>query len=115
MSRTNREGGGRPTGIPKLSDLREARRDLKFKLYIDVKMRSRSTGSVLGKSLEMSERGLSATLPFELPIGKVVALNLMLRIGNVNVHATVRDRNAFRHGLQFLEPKPALRLIQENC
>jgi hypothetical protein len=27
----------------------------------------------------------------------------------------VRDRNAFRHGFQFVEPNPALHLIRENC
>ena len=88
---------------------------MRFKLYIDVKIQSQSMSSVLGRTLEISERGLSATLPLELPIGEVVALSLMLRIGNVNVHATVRDRNAFRHGFQFVEPNPALHLIRENC
>jgi hypothetical protein len=115
MSKPDREGGEAPTGIPKLDDLREARRDLRFKLYIDVEIRSRSMGSVLGRTLEISERGLSATLPVELPIGEVVELNLMLRIGHVNVHATVGNRNAFRHGFQFAEPNPALHLIRENC
>ena len=115
MAKTNREGGRTPTGTLKSGHLREARRDLRFKLYIDVKIQSHSMGSVLGRTLEVSERGLSATLPLELPIGEVVALSLMLRIGNVNVHATVRDRNAFRHGFQFVEPNPALHLIRENC
>jgi hypothetical protein len=72
-------------------------------------------GSVLGRTLEVSERGLSASLPVELPIRELVELNITLRIGHLNVDATVRDRNAFRHGFQFVEPNPALHLIRENC
>jgi hypothetical protein len=104
-----------PLRIPKIETLREARRDLRFKLGVDVTISSRSMGSVLGRTLEISERGLSASLPLELPITEVVELNLMLRIGHVNVRAMVRDRNAFRHGFQFVEPNPALHLIRENC
>lgn len=115
MSKLDRKGGEKPTESPKLGDLREARRDLRFKLYVNVTIRSHSKGWVLGRTLEISERGLSATLPLELPIGEVVTLDLTLRIGNMNVHATVRDRNAFRHGFQFLEPNPALHMIRENC
>lgn len=115
MSKFKRKGAEKPTGIPTIGDLREARRDLRFKLYVDVTIRSRSMGSVLGRTLEISERGLSASLPVELPIREVVELNLMLRIGHVNVLATVRDRNSFRHGFQFVEPNPALHLIRENC
>lgn len=115
MSKPDRECGEEPTGIPKVDDLREARRDLRFKLYVDLKIRSPSRGSVSGRTLEISERGFSATLPVELPIGEVVDLYIRLRIGHVSVRATVRDRNAFRHGFQFAEPNPALHLIRENC
>src|ERR1700675_4123718 len=115
MSKPSRECGAEPTVIPKLDDLSEARRVLRCKLYIDVKIHSLSMDSVLGRTLEISELGLSATLPVELPIGEIVELNLMLRIGHVNVHATVRNRKAFRHGFQFAEPNPALHLIRENC
>jgi hypothetical protein len=56
-----------------------------------------------------------ATLPDELPVGEVLELDLKLRIGRVYVRAAVRDRNAFRHGFQFVEPNPALHQIRENC
>jgi hypothetical protein len=115
MSKPNRKCGEEPTGIPRLDALREARRDLRFKLYVDVKIHSPSLGSVSGKALEISERGLSATLPVELPVGEVVELDVKLRIKRVNIRATVRNRNAFRHGLQFVEPNPAIHLIRENC
>jgi hypothetical protein len=115
MSKPNRKCEEDPTGIPRLDALREARRDLRFKLYIDVEIHSPSLGPVSGRTLEISEGGLSATLPVELPVGEVVRLDLKLRIGWVNIGATVRNRSAFRHGLQFVEPNPALHIIRENC
>ena len=105
----------RPPESPGVDALRETRRDLRFRLDVEVKIQSPSMGPVPGQTLDISDRGLSATLPVELPVEEVVELNLNLRIGVVNVHATVRNRNAFRHGFQFVEPNPALHLIRENC
>lgn len=114
MSKRDGEGGD-STGIPRLDAPREARQHLRFKMYVEVKIHSPSMGSVSGKTLEISERGLSATLPIELPVGEVVELEPKLRIGWVNVLAAVRDRKAFRHGFQFVEPNSSLHLIRENC
>jgi hypothetical protein len=115
MSKLDRKSGEKPTESPKVDNLRESRRDFRFKLYVDLKIRSLSMASVLGRTLDISERGLSATLPAELPIGEIVDLYIRLRIGNVSVHATVSNKSAFRHGFQFVEPNPALHMIRENC
>jgi hypothetical protein len=115
MSKLDRKSGEKPTESPKVDNLRESRRDFRFKLYVDLQIRSPSMGSVSGRMLEISERGFSATLPVELPIGEIADLYIRLRIGNENVHATVINRSAFRHGFQFVEPNPALHMIRENC
>jgi hypothetical protein len=115
VAKPYREPAEEPTGIPRLDALREARRDLRFKLDVEVKIDSPSKGSVSGQTLDLSDHGLSATLPVELPVGEVVQLNFELRIRRVAVFATVRYRNGFRHGFQFVEPNPALHLIRENC
>jgi hypothetical protein len=99
----------------RLDTLRQARGDLRFRLYADVMIHSPSLGYVSGKTLDISERGLSATLARELPVGETVELEPKVRIGPVNVRATVRNRKAFRHGFQFVQPNPALHLIRENC
>jgi len=104
-----------PQLIPRLDALHENRRDLRFRLDVEVKIHSPSMGPVPGQTLDISERGLSALLPVELPLEEVVEVNLKLHIGRVNVRATIRNRNAFRHGFQFVEPNPALHLIRENC
>jgi len=115
MPKAHRRGGAGPIGIPRLDALLDARRDLRFKLHVAVKIDSPSKGSVSGKTLDLSDHGVSATLPIELPVGEVVELDLTLRIGRVNVRAAVRDRNALRHGFEFVEPNPAQHLIRENC
>jgi PilZ domain len=115
MSKPDRQRRDESIGIPRLDALREARRDLRFKLDVEVKIISPSKGSFSGQTLDLSDHGVSATLPFELPIGEVVELDFTWRIGRMNVFAIVRNRKEFRFGFEFVEPNPALHLIRENC
>jgi hypothetical protein len=78
-----------------------ARRHARFKLEVDVTVRSPTLGLIPGVSIEMSESGLSATLPVEVPIGETVDLRINLPLGSVDQRAVVRNRNAFRHGFEF--------------
>jgi hypothetical protein len=45
----------------------------------------------------------------------VVRLEFTLPLGEVEVHAVVRQRNAFRYGFQFLESSPAQDTIGRTC
>ena len=56
---------------------------------------------VRGHTVDISESGISAMLRVEVPIGEVVRLESELPDGPVEVHAMVRQRNAFRYGMQF--------------
>jgi len=100
MSKPYREPTEEPIGIPRLDALREARRDLRFKLDVDVKIDSPSKGSVSGQTLDLSDHGLSATLPVELPVGEVVQLNFNLPIARVAVFAS-RHRNVRKRRASF--------------
>jgi hypothetical protein len=115
MSKPYQEPAEEPTGIPRLDALREARRDLRFRLDVDVEIDSPSKGSVSGQTLDLSDHGLSATMSVELPVGEVVQLNFQLRLGRVAVFARMRNSNGYRHGFEFVEPNPAQHLIRENC
>jgi hypothetical protein len=112
---SERKGGDETIGIARLDALREARRDPRFRLDVDVKIDSPPMGSVSGRTLGLSDHGLSATLPVELPLLEVVQLNFVLRLGRVAVFATVRNRDRHRHGFQFVEPNPAQHLVRESC
>jgi hypothetical protein len=52
-------------------------------------------------SVEMSESGMSAILPVEVPLGETVGLRISFPLGSVEQGAVVRSRNAFRHGFEF--------------
>jgi hypothetical protein len=70
---------------------------------------------VRGHTVDISESGISAMLRVEVPIGEVVRLEFELPFGPVEVHALVRQRIAFRYGLQFVESSSGLEAIGRTC
>ena len=82
----------------------DARQHPRLKLDIDVKIYSRTSSRVMGRTVDISETGLAALLKIEIPLDKVVRLEFALPLGLVSVRALVRQRNAFRYGFQFVEP-----------
>jgi len=79
----------------------KTRRHARFKLEVDVTVRSPTLGLIPGMSIEMSESGMSAILSVEVPVGETVDLRINLPLGPVDRRAVVRNRNAFRHGFEF--------------
>jgi hypothetical protein len=79
----------------------KTRRHARFILEVDVTVRSPTLGLIPGMSIEMSESGMSAILPVEVPVGETVDLRINLPLGPVDRRAVVRNRNAFRHGFEF--------------
>jgi hypothetical protein len=65
--------------------------------------------------VDISENGVSAMLLTELTVGEVVRLEFTLPAGEVEVHALVRHRNAFRYGLQFVESGATNDVIRRTC
>ena len=65
--------------------------------------------------MDISQSGISAMLRVEIPLGEVVRLEFSLPNGEVEIHAVVRQRNAFRYGFQFLESSSAQDLIGRTC
>lgn len=81
----------------------EPRRYPRFKLNNEVRIRS-AKGFVPGRTVEISESGMSAVLPDELQIGEIVELSIRSAIGVATTRAVVKNRNVFRHGFEFLQP-----------
>jgi len=79
----------------------KTRRHARFNLEVDVTVRSPTLGLIPGMSIEMSESGMSATLPVEVPVGETVDLRINLPLGPADQRAIVRNRDAFRHGFEF--------------
>ncbi len=93
----------------------EARRHPRYKLEVDVRVYPRNAEVVRGHTMDISESGISAMLRVEVPVGEIVRLEFSLPLGEVEVLAMVRQRNAFRYGFQFVEPGSAQEIIVRTC
>jgi len=107
---------GKQSGASQTERLVDARQHSRFKLHVDVKIYSRISSVLTGRTLDISEAGLAAMLQIEVPLDQVVRLEFKLPLGGVSIRALVRQRNAFRYGFQFVEPdSDAQELINRFC
>jgi len=93
----------------------DARRHPRYKLDVEICVYARDCEVVRGRTVDISESGISAMLRIEVPVDEVVRLEFTLPTGDVEVHAMVRQRNAFRYGFQFVESSSAQDLIGRTC
>ena len=91
----------------------ENRRSPRIRLEIDVNIYSQKAGLVPGRTVDISESGIAAVLPVELPIGEVVRLEIRARLDPVTVGAVVRNRNVFRYGFRVRSARRGARIDQE--
>ncbi len=98
-----------------IGELVEARRYPRYKLYVEIRVYPRNAPVVRGYTVDISQSGISAMLTMEVPVGEIVRLEFSLPGGDVEVLATVRQRNAFRYGFQFLEARSAKDIIGRTC
>jgi len=102
-------------GISPRYEMVDARRHPRFKLEVDIRVYPRDCAVVRGHTVDISESGISAMLRVEVPVGEVVRLELTLPLGNVEAHAMVRQRSAFRYGFQFVEASSSQDIIGRTC
>jgi PilZ domain-containing protein len=92
----------------------------RFKLDVDVELHTRGGESLRGRTVDISESGISALLKVEIALDAVVEVEFSLPHfplagEKVNVLAVVRQRNAFRYGFQFADPDPTRGVIRRAC
>ncbi|HLZ42849.1 MAG TPA: PilZ domain-containing protein [Candidatus Sulfotelmatobacter sp.] len=93
----------------------DLRRHPRYKLEVDIRVYPHNGPVVRGRTADISESGISAILKIEVPVGEVVRLEFSLPLGDVEVHAMLRQRSAFRYGFQFVESSSAQDLIGRTC
>lgn len=93
----------------------DARQHPRYKLETPIRVYARNASVVRGHTVDISESGISAMLLVEVPVGEVVRLEFELPSGPVEAHAMVRQRNAFRYGLQFVESGAVHTAIARAC
>jgi hypothetical protein len=89
----------------------------RFKMETDITISSRSCGLLKGRTVDISESGIAAMLTFEAPLGEIVELSFSSTLpdGPVRVQATVRQKNAFRYGFEFVDPNTVSETIRRTC
>jgi hypothetical protein len=93
----------------------ERRRSLRFKLEVLLKIRCQTGEVVQGRTVEMSESGISAIIPLGMVVGQAVELAFDLPFGAVSVRAVVRNNSAFRYGFQFIPEPHEQEVIERSC
>jgi len=105
----NQPAAGRVRGIV------DARRQPRFKIEVDISINSRTCGMLKGQTVDISESGISALLRIEVPLGELVQRDFTLPFGPVTIYAMVRQKSAFRYGLQFLQSNIIQEVIRPTC
>jgi hypothetical protein len=93
----------------------DARRHPRFEFRTGIRVYGRDCDVVRGETVDLSQSGVAAMMRVEVPVGEVVRLEFSVPSGDVEIHAVVRQRNAFRYGFQFLEACSAQDLIGRTC
>jgi PilZ domain len=70
---------------------------------------------LMGRSVDISESGMSAMLTIEALLGEVVQLGFMLPGSPVMIRAMVRQKNAFRYGFEFVDFDSEHELLRRTC
>jgi hypothetical protein len=96
-------------------DLVDARRRPRYKIEVDITVYSRTCGLLKGRTVDISESGIAVMLRLEVPFGELVELNFTLTSGSMTILATVRQRNAFRYGFEFVNSESEHELIRRAC
>jgi c-di-GMP-binding flagellar brake protein YcgR len=93
----------------------DARRSPRFKLETDINIYAHNQAVARGYTVDISESGIGAMLMEEIHVNEVVRLEFSLPSGEVELMAVVRQRSAFRYGLEFIENSPARDRIKRIC
>jgi len=93
----------------------EQRADPRFGLDVPLRIHFRKGELILGRTVDISESGMSVMVLLEMSIGQPIELDFKLPYGPVNVHAVVKNKNAFRYGLKFLLTDEERTIIRRGC
>ena len=98
-----------------IQQIPDARRNPRFGLRVDIIIHSSTCGILTGRTVDISESGLSAMLTMDVPVGEIVEMDFVLPTGPVNIRATARQRMGFRCGFEFLDQTEVNDDIWKTC
>jgi hypothetical protein len=93
----------------------EQRANPRFGWDVPLRIHFRMGELILGRIVDISESGVSVMVRLEMSIGQQIELDFKLPCGPANVHAIVKNKNAFRYGLEFVMTDKERTLIKRGC
>jgi hypothetical protein len=73
------------------------------------------TGDLIqGRTVDISESGISAIVPLEMMVGQAVELRFEL-LERISVQAVVKNKRAFRYGFEFVLGHSERESIRRGC
>jgi hypothetical protein len=84
-------------------------------LDVSLRIHLRTGKLILGKTVDISESGISAIVLLEMSVGQPVELDFNLPCGLIAVSAIVNNRNTFRYGFEFVLTNEERALIRTGC
>ena len=98
--------------MPDNADTSSTRRWARFQVEFRIKARFTKAGkgsTVFGQGSDLSEGGMSAYLAADFVLGEVLELEMTLPYAQrgIFVRASVRNRDGYRYGIEFLQMAPA--------
>jgi hypothetical protein len=94
------------------SDHREHPR---FSLEVPLRIHCRTGDLVLGRTVNVSESGVSAVIPVGMIVGQPVELDFQLPSGAISVQAVVKNKTASRYGFEFAPEHHEQETIKCSC
>jgi hypothetical protein len=83
-----------------------------FDLNLELTIHSQSAGEVRSRIFSISESGIFAALPVELPIGETLNLAVHLPMGTLKIKAVVKSKDSSRHHFEFVDLNIPLELVR---
>lgn len=95
------DDGPNPNTLPSPRRFRRFPADIRVSVEV---FRPQGSASFWGRSIELGEDGIGATLTGEVEPGEVVSMELSLPVASIplRVRALARYRDGLRHGFEFL-------------
>jgi hypothetical protein len=94
---------------------KEQRANPRFILDAPLRIHFREGELILGRTVDISESGVSVMVSLEMAIGQQIELDFKLPSGPVNVYAVVKNKRAFRYGLEFILTDKEQAIIKRGC
>ena len=87
------------------------------RFLLDIRIVIRGQETLLGRTKDLGEGGLGATIPNEIPNGAIVEVEFQLpgSTDTLRLKAELRYRQGFQYGFRFLHPTAEQRELIRNA